>query len=126
MTSSFWEFMWLILWSFFLLTYLMVLFQIVVDLFRDPALGGLAKALWFIALIFLPLLTAVVYVITRGRGMARRREAESLGAQAEAEQYIRDVARTSPADQIARANALLREGAINEAEFAALKAKALA
>lgn len=126
MTSSFWEFMWLIIWGFFLLSYLMILFQIVADLFRDRSLGGFSKAIWLIALIVVPMLTALIYVIARGRGMAERREAAGRQQQAEAEDYIRDVARISPADQIARAKALLSEGTITEAEFAMLKAKALA
>jgi hypothetical protein len=126
MSSSFWEFLWLILSSFFLLAYLMVLFQIVADLFRDRSMGGIAKALWIIALIFVPMLTALIYIILRGAGMGSRQAARVEQMQAEADDYIRDVARTSPADQIARANSLLREGTITEQEFQALKAKALA
>jgi hypothetical protein len=126
MTSNFWELLWLILGSFFLIAYLMVLFQIIVDLFRDTSIGGFSKAIWLIALIFLPMLTALIYVIFRGRGMADRRDAEGQRAKAEADQYIREVAQNSPADQIARAKALLNDGAITETEFAALKAKALA
>lgn len=125
MSSSFWEFMWLILLSFFLLAYLTVMFRIVVDLFRDDSLGGFAKALWIIALFVLPLLTALVYVITRGRGMAERQHEEQRELLAHQEAYIRDVAGTSPADQIVRAKRLLSEGAITEAEFAELKASAL-
>jgi hypothetical protein len=125
MTSNFWELMWLILGSFFLIAYLMILFQIIVDLFRDSSIGGFSKAIWMIALIFLPMLTALVYVVFRGHGMAERRDAEGRRAKAEADQYIREVAQTSPADQIARAKALLNDGAITESEFAALKAKAL-
>ena len=125
MSSSFWEFMWLILLSFFLLAYLTVMFRIVVDLFRDDGLGGFAKALWIIALFVLPLLTALVYVIARGRGMAERQHQELREQQAHQEAYIRDVAGTSPADEIVRAKRLLSEGAITEAEFAELKASAL-
>lgn len=126
MATSFWELLWLILWGFFLIAYLMVLFQIIIDLFRDRSLGGFAKALWLLALVFLPMLTALVYVIARGRGMAERRDAEGRRAQADAEDYIRAVAQASPADQISRANTLLKEGVITEAEFVSLKAKALA
>ncbi len=126
MTSSFWEFLWLILSTFFLLTYLLVLFHIIVDLFRDRSLGGFAKALWIIALIFVPMLTALVYIIARGSGMASRQVAEAERMRSEADDYIRNVARSSPADQIARARALLQEGTITESEFATLKAKALA
>lgn len=126
MSTTFWDFMWLIILSFFLLFYLTILFRIVVDLFRDSSLGGFAKAIWIVALFFVPLLTALVYVIVRGRGMAERQHAEDQHHVAMAEAYIRDVAGTSPADQLVRAKALLREGAITEDEFAELKAKALA
>lgn len=126
MSSNFWELLWLIISSFFLITYLIVLFQIIVDLFRDRELGGFAKALWIIALVLVPMLTALAYIIVRGGGMGRRQVAAQREAQAEAESYIRNVAGTSPAEQIARAQSLLRDGTITEQEFAALKAKALA
>ncbi|MDC9823509.1 PLDc N-terminal domain-containing protein [Devosia sp. ZB163] len=125
MSNSFWEFLWLILSVFFLFAYLLVMFQIVVDLFRDHKLSGFAKALWIIALIFIPLVTALVYVIARGRGMGQRQLQAEQQAKAEVDTYIRQAAGTSPAEQIARANALLKEGTINEQEFATLKAKAL-
>lgn len=125
MSNNFWEFLWLILSSFFLFAYLIVLFQIIVDLFRDRQLGGFAKALWIIALVFVPMITALAYIIFRGGGMGRRQVAAQHEAQAEAESYIRNVAGTSPAEQIARAQALLKDGTITEQEFATLKAKAL-
>jgi len=126
MSNNFWEFLWLIISTFFLFAYLIVLFQIIVDLFRDQKLGGFAKALWIIALVFVPMLTALAYCIVRGAGMGRRQAAAQREAQAEAESYIRNVAGTSPAEQIARAQSLLKDGTITEQEFAALKAKALA
>lgn len=125
MSNSFWEFLWLILSSFFLFAYLIVLFQIIVDLFRDRQLGGFAKALWIIALVFVPMITALAYIIFRGGGMGRRQVAAQHEAQAEAESYIRNVAGTSPAEQIAKAQSLLKDGTITEQEFATLKAKAL-
>lgn len=126
MTSNFWEFLWLIAISFFLLSYLLVLVRIVVDVFRDNTMGGFAKALWIIALLLVPLLTALVYIIARGQGMARRQLADEQKLKSQADAYIRDVAQTTPADQIARARRLLHEGAITEAEFNELKAAALA
>ncbi|KRA97928.1 hypothetical protein ASD83_12740 [Devosia sp. Root685] len=126
MSSNFWEVLWLILSTFFLITYLIVLFQIVVDLFRDREIGGFARAIWVIALIFLPMLTALAYLLTRGGGMGQRQIRASQEARAEAETYIRNVAGTSPAEQIARASGLLKDGVISEAEFNTLKAKALA
>jgi hypothetical protein len=123
--SNFWDLMWLILSTFVFVAYLLILFQIVGDLFRDSELGGGSKALWLICLIFLPMLTALVYVIVRGNGMANRQRAAMQRSKAEAEDYIRQVAGKSPAEQIADAKALLDAGTINQDEFAKLKAKAL-
>jgi hypothetical protein len=124
--SNFWDFIWLILSTFVFVAYLLILFQIVADLFRDSELGGGSKALWLIALIFLPMLTALVYVVVRGTGMAKRQRAALERSKSEAEDYIRHVAGKSPAEQIADAKALLDAGTINQEEFAKLKAKALA
>ena len=123
--SNFWDFIWLILSTFVFVAYLLILFQIVADLFRDSELGGGSKALWLIGLIFVPMLTALVYVITRGTGMANRQRAAIERSKSEAESYIRQVAGKSPAEQIADAKALLDAGTINQEEFAKLKAKAL-
>jgi Short C-terminal domain/Phospholipase_D-nuclease N-terminal len=124
--SNFWDIVWLILSTFVFVAYLLVLFQILVDLFRDHELGGGFKALWIIGLIFLPVMTALVYIVARGRGMAERARAAAQRAKSEADAYIRDVAGKSPADQIATAKTLLDAGTITPDEFARLKAKALA
>ena len=124
--SNFWDFIWLILSTFVFVAYLLILFQIISDLFRDSELGGGSKALWLIGLIFLPMLTALIYVIARGNGMAKRQRAALERSKSEAENYIRQVAGKSPAEQIADAKALLDAGTITEDEFAKLKAKALA
>lgn len=124
--SNFWDFVWLLLMTFVLVAYLMVLFQIIVDLFRDKNLGGFSKAIWFIGLIFLPFLTALIYIIARGRGMSERQVAAFQEARAESEAYIRSIAGgKSAAEQIAEAKALLDSGAISADEFAKLKAKAI-
>jgi Phospholipase_D-nuclease N-terminal len=123
--SNFWDLILLIASSFIFIAYLIVLFQIVVDLFRDTEMGGGSKVLWIIGLIFLPVLTSLIYILARGRGMAGRQNAAVGRARADAEAYIRDVAGKSPADQIAAAKALLDAGTINADEFARLKAKAL-
>ncbi|MBD5785361.1 SHOCT domain-containing protein [Cellulosimicrobium terreum] len=124
---DFWQFFWLLVWSFFFIAYLIVLFQIIADLFRDPELSGWWKAIWMIFLIFLPVLTALVYLIARGRSMAQRQMAAVASAKQDTDAYIRDVAKaSSPSDQIASAKSLLDSGAITPEEFAQLKAKALA
>lgn len=125
---SFWDIIWFIIISFAFIAYLMVLFNIIADLFRDHSLGGGWKAVWIFCLIFFPLITALIYLIARGQGMAERQMKAVGQAVAAQDAYIKQVAGSgqSPADQIASAKGLLDSGAINQAEFDALKAKALA
>ena len=124
---NFSDFFWLLIWSFFLVCYLMVLFQIIGDLFRDKDLSGWWKALWIIFLIIFPFLAAVIYLIARGRGMAERQAGAVQSAQAATDRYIQSVAsRDNPADQIASAKTLLDNGTISQDEFDKLKQKALA
>jgi hypothetical protein len=123
---NFSDFFWLLIWSFFFVAYLMVLFQIIGDLFRDD-MNGWLKAVWILVLIVIPFLGALIYLIARGRGMAERQAGAVRQAQAQTDAYIRDVAgKTTPADQIASAKALLDSGAISQQEFEQLKSKALA
>ena len=125
--NSFWDWFWLLVWTFFFVCYLMVLFQIIIDLFRDRDLSGWWKALWIIFLIIFPFLAAIIYLIARGRGMGERQAGEMRRAQAASDQYIQNVAgRSNPAEQIASAKSLLDSGAITQDEFDKLKAKALA
>lgn len=128
--DSFWEFAALVFWFAIFMAYLMVMFHILGDLFRDSSLSGWVKGIWVIALIFFPFITALVYLIGRGKGMAERQMQQAQDMKRMQDEYIRTVASPSsaaaPADQIASAKALLDSGAINQAEFDALKAKALA
>ena len=125
--DSFWDFFWFIISFFLLMAYLVVLFQILTDLFRDHQTSGWLKAVWVFFLIILPLITSLVYLIARGQGMAERNIAAVKSAQASQEEYIRSVSGggASPSDEIARAKTLLDSGAISQAEFDTLKAKAL-
>jgi|SRR5215207_2205616 len=124
---NFWDFFWLLIWSYVIVAYLILLFHIIGDVFRDRDLGGFAKALWMVALIVAPFLGALIYLIARGRGMAERQAGAARQAQAETEQYIQSVAGTpNSADQIASAKALLDDGTISQGEYEQLKVKALA
>lgn len=127
---SFWPNFWdLIGWFFsifILVAYLMVIFSIVGDLLRDRALSGWYKALWVIFLVLVPILTALVYLIARGRGMAERQAKAVSSAQEATDAYIREVAAYSPTDEIAKAKALLDAGTITPADYESLKTKALA
>jgi hypothetical protein len=122
--SFFGELFWFLLWSFYFIAYLYVVIVIITDLFRDHELNGWFKALWIIALVFVPFLTALIYIIARGKGMAQRSQSYRRGVVPESDDY-RPAASTSPADDIAKAKALLDAGTISQGEFDALKSKAL-
>ena len=122
---EFGQFLWSLLIIFFMIMYFMVLFSVVIDLFRNHEMNGFVKALWIIFLIFIPLISLLVYVIVYGRGMAERQQAAVVTAQKDQEAYIKQVAGTSPAEQIAQAQQLLASGAISQEEFDKIKAKAL-
>jgi hypothetical protein len=111
--------------SFFVI-WIWILFTIITDLFRDHELSGWWKAVWIILLVFIPVLTALVYLIARGNGMRDR----TIKAQAEAKKhfddYVRDQAQTTPADELHKLNDLREKGALSDAEFEQAKAKLLA
>ena len=124
---SFWDVVWFIFISFAFVAYLMVLFSILSDLFRDRDTSGVVKAIWVVALIIFPLLTSLVYLIVRGSGMTERSLQAAERQRVQQEAYIRDVAQkpSSATDQIAQAKALLDAGVISQAEYDTLKHKAL-
>jgi hypothetical protein len=123
---SFWDIVWFIFISYVFVAYLMAMFSIIGDALRDPALGGFAKAMWVVALCLLPFVTAIVYLIARGGGMAQRSMERALAQQSAQDAYIREVAgHTTPSDQIAQARGLLNSGVISQSEYDALKTKAL-
>ncbi|MFD4369168.1 SHOCT domain-containing protein [Rhodococcus sp. NPDC058521] len=123
--DSFWDFLWVIIVSFAFVAYLILLFTIITDLFRDHKTSGWAKAVWVLFLFLVPLLTSLVYLIVKGDGMAQRSSAAVRNAQEAQETYIREVVGKSPAEHIADAKALLDSGTITEEEYQTLKAKAL-
>jgi len=123
--NGFWNVFWLVFWAFAFVAYLMVLFTILIDMFRDDKLSGWWKAVWVIFLIFVPFLTALVYLIARGKGMAER-NARQRQTVAEDDSYgAHPVASKTPAADIAQAQALLDQGVITQGEFDALKLKAM-
>lgn len=119
------SFFWTLFWIVVLIGYLMALFSIITDLFRDHELSGWLKAVWLIFLFFLPVLTALVYLIVRGGGMAQRSQQVARHQQQAVDTYIRDVAGGSAAE-IAKAKELLDAGVISSEEFEKLKERALA
>ncbi|ODU05171.1 MAG: hypothetical protein ABS81_08340 [Pseudonocardia sp. SCN 72-86] len=118
------SFFWTLFWLFALFAYLLALFSIITDLFRDHELSGWWKALWLVFLFFLPVLTALVYLIARGKGMALRSQSAAKQNREAVDTYIRDVA-GGHAAEIEKAKGLLDSGAISQAEYDQLKAKIL-
>ena len=125
--SSFWGVLWYTIMVFAFIAYLMVLFMILTDLFRDHRASGRTKVIWIVALVLFPYLTAFVYVIVRGEGMTERGHAAAVAAERANREYIREaVGKSSPAEQIASARSLLDAGIVTRDEYETLKAKALA
>ena len=126
---SFIDIFWSMLEFFFLFIWIMILFHVFGDLFRDHSLSGVTKTLWVLFLVFLPFVAAFAYLIVRGQGMAERSAAQQQRAQEQFAGYVRSVAANgdaTPTEQIARAKELLDAGTIDRSEFDRLKAKALA
>ena len=116
-----------ILVAFVFTAYLILVFVIVGDLMRDRELSGWWKAVWIIALVLIPWLTGLIYLIVRGRGMAERSAEQAAEIQKAQAEYIKSVSgSTDPAAQIAQAKKLHDDGVISDEEFAQLKSKALA
>jgi hypothetical protein len=120
-----------ILWSmiifFVWVTWIWMMILILSDVFRRRDLSGWGKAGWTFFLIVLPFLGALIYLIAQSDGMAERRAQDAQGQRAQMDDYVRSVAGSGgPAAEIDQAKQLLDSGAINQTEFDALKAKALA
>ena len=120
----------LALFEFFLFfAWFMCLFWVLGDIFRSKDLGGVSKTIWVIFVIILPWLGILVYLIARGHGMQDRQLEQAQEIQAAQAAYIKSVAAPSSGgstSQITEAKGLLDSGAITQAEFDQIKAKALA
>ena len=97
------------------------------DVFRRHDISGWGKAAWIVFVIVLPFLGVLIYLIANGKHMAERNQQQSRAARAEFDDYVKTVATPGgAAADIEKAKGLLDSGAITQAEFDALKAKALA
>jgi hypothetical protein len=124
--ENFWSVIWWFVWVFAFTTYLIAVFMIIGDIFRDHSLNGWLKAVWMIFLIFVPFLTALIYLIARGSGMTARSAERARLNQEYTESYIRNVAAASPSEEISKAKALLDSGTITESDYARIKTRVLA
>ena len=118
---------WTMIIFFLWIVWFFILFRVIADLFRRHDLSGWGKTLWMIVVILLPFLGVFIYVITQGHHMAERDTRQAQAAQSEFDSYVKSVASSGgPAAEIERAQGLLSSGAITQAEFDQIKAKALA
>ena len=119
---------WTMLEIFIFFIWIYLLFIVFIDIFRSHDMGGLAKALWVIFIIILPLLGILIYLIARGGSMHERQVAQLQAQQQAFDQYVKETAATpeSTADQLAKLADLKAQGHISDAEFDQAKAKILA
>ena len=120
-----------VMWSFFVffawILFFWLLFIVFGDLFSRHDIGGWAKAGWCIFVIVLPFIGIFVYLIAEGKAMGERASQRAQSDKAQMDDYVRSVAASgSPTEEIAKGKQLLDSGAITQAEFDALKTKALA
>ena len=121
------DILWTMIIFFAWVVWIWMMIVILTDVFRRKDMGGWAKAAWVVFLIVLPFLGALVYLIANHDGLAERQQKDVRAQQAAVDEHIKEVAGSDgPATEIANAKKLLDSGAIDEAEFAQLKSKALA
>jgi hypothetical protein len=111
---------------FLFVVWIWILFTIITDLFRNHDMSGWLKALWIVLLVFIPYLTALIYLIVYGSDMRERTLRAQAEAKHEADQYIRAAAHTSPADELHKLHDLVEKGALTQAEYDRAKQKLLA
>jgi len=123
--NLFWTMLWIFLW----IAWLVILFRVFVDIFRNHEMGGVTKALWVFFVIFLPFLGVLVYIIVHGSDMTKRDMKQAAEQRQAMDQYIRETAGTGggggTADELSKLVALRDQGVLSEQEFAQQKAKLL-
>ncbi|MGI5429696.1 SHOCT domain-containing protein [Streptomyces sp. CA-179760] len=116
--SAFWTMLWFFLW----IMWFVLLFRVVLDIFRDDDLSGWAKTGWLVFCIVLPFLGVFVYVVARGKNMGRRERSQARAQQEAFDSYIRETAkggegRGSSVDELARLSEIRARGDITDDEF---------
>ena len=122
------EFLWSMLIFFAWVIFIWIAITVLIDVFRRHDMSGWGKAGWTILIVLLPWIGVLIYLIVNHDGMAERRNRESANAQAQFDDYVRKTAGAGggAASEIERAKKLLDDGTITQAEFDAIKSKALA
>ncbi|MFE0642567.1 SHOCT domain-containing protein [Streptomyces sp. NPDC058877] len=124
--GAFWTVMWIFLW----VLWIVLLFRIIGDIFRDDELSGVVKTIWLLFVVVVPFLGVFVYVLARGKGMGQREVKHARAQQQAFDDYIRDTAGSgtgpgSEADQLAKLSEMRAKGDITDAEFQRAKEKIL-
>ncbi len=118
---------WTMLWFFVWISWLILLFRVIGDIFRSADLGGFAKTIWFLVVLFLPFLGVFIYVVARNDNMRANDLAAAQAHDAAFKSYVRStVATGGSADELTKLADLKDRGILTEAEFAQQKAKLLA
>jgi hypothetical protein len=124
------DIIWTMLIFFFWVMWFWILIKVVSDLFRRRDIGGGKKTIWLIFMVFVPYIGVFAYLLTNGSHIAERDAARAAQVQEQYDDYVRSVATTGgnggAAGEISRAKGLLDSGAIDQAEYEQIKAKALA
>ena len=124
LATSFLTFLWTLIVIFFMVVYLLILFRVIVDVFRRRDASGFKKFAWILFLFVVPLISLFAYLLVNGQHMGERDMQEMARQQQQSDAHVRSV--TGGADEIAKAKALLDAGTITQTEFDQIKAKALA
>ncbi|AWK12427.1 membrane protein [Streptomyces spongiicola] len=120
--GAFWTVMWIFLW----VVWLVLLFRVFVDIFRDHEMNGWAKAAWIVFMLLIPFLGVLIYVIVRGKDMGRREIQHAQEQQEAFNAYIRQTAKgAGTGDELARLSELRSKGDLSEEEFQRAKDKLL-
>jgi hypothetical protein len=120
--SVFWSMLIFFMW----IVWLMILFRVIFDIFRSHDMGGFAKALWLLFVVFLPFLGVLVYVLARGDNMAQHTADDAAKQEAAFQKYVKETAGSSgPGDQLTQLSALHESGKLSDAEYETAKAKVL-
>ena len=120
--AMFWTMIFFFLW----VAWIMIVFRVVIDIFRSKDLGGLGKAFWVLLVIVIPWFGVLLYLIVRGKSMAKRDHDDAVAHEEAVQSYIRQAASSGgTADELTKLASLQTQGVITEAEFAEQKAKLL-
>jgi uncharacterized membrane protein YcjF (UPF0283 family) len=121
------DILWTMILFFLWIIWIWTVFVVLADVFRRHDISGWGKALWTVAIIVVPFLGVLIYLISQGQGMAERNVKQAKAQQAMFDQHVREAAGTGgPASEIASAKALLEDGTISQEEFDQIKTRALA